>query len=76
LWKKRGQIRHLFFHAAPIFHDLLLQKLSIETNGGRLAHGGSGGTPLPFAAATALLIGITVVLAAIAARTTVRRDIA
>jgi ABC-2 type transport system permease protein len=40
------------------------------------AHGVSGGTPLPFAAATALLVGITVVLAAIAARTTVRRDIA
>jgi len=39
------------------------------------AHGVSGGAPLPFAAATALLIGITVVLAAIAARTTVRRDI-
>jgi len=36
----------------------------------------SGGTPLPFAAATALLIGLTVVLGVIAARTTVRRDIA
>jgi ABC-2 type transport system permease protein len=36
----------------------------------------SSGTPLPFAAATALLIGLTVVLAVVAARTTVRRDVA
>jgi ABC-2 type transport system permease protein len=36
----------------------------------------SGGTPLPFAAATALLIGLAVALAFVAARTTVRRDIA
>jgi ABC-2 type transport system permease protein len=35
----------------------------------------SGGTPLPFAAATALLAGLAVVLAVVAARTTVRRDI-
>jgi len=40
------------------------------------AHGVGGGTPLPFAVAAALLIGIIVVLAAIAARTTIRRDIA
>ncbi len=40
------------------------------------AHGVSGGTPLPFAAATALLAGLAVVLAVPAARTTVRRDIA
>jgi ABC-2 type transport system permease protein len=40
------------------------------------SHGVSGGAPLPFAGATALLIGLTVVLGAIAARTTVRRDIA
>jgi ABC-2 type transport system permease protein len=40
------------------------------------AHGVSGGTPLPFAAATALLAGLAVVLAAVAARTAVRRDIA
>jgi len=40
------------------------------------SRGVSGGTPLPFAAATALLIGLTAVLGVIAARTTVRRDIA
>jgi ABC-2 type transport system permease protein len=40
------------------------------------AHAVSGGTPLPFAAATALLVGLTVVLSMVAARTTVRRDIA
>ena len=39
------------------------------------AHAVSGGTPLLFAAATALLVGLAVVLAAVAARTTVRRDI-
>jgi ABC-type transport system involved in multi-copper enzyme maturation permease subunit len=39
------------------------------------AHGVSGGTALAFPAAAALLVGIAVVLAAIAARTTVRRDI-
>jgi ABC-2 type transport system permease protein len=39
------------------------------------AHGVSGGTPLPFLAATALLAGIAIALAAIAARTTLRRDI-
>lgn len=39
------------------------------------AHGVSGGTPLPFAATTALLIGLAVVLAALAAVTTVRRDV-
>jgi hypothetical protein len=38
--------------------------------------GVSGGTPLPFAAATALLAGLTVVPAVVAARATVRRDIA
>jgi len=36
----------------------------------------SGGAPLPFAAATVLLAGLAVVLAFVAARTTVRRDIA
>jgi ABC-2 type transport system permease protein len=40
------------------------------------SRGVSGGTPLPFAAATALLIGLATVLAVVAARTTVRRDIA
>jgi ABC-2 type transport system permease protein len=40
------------------------------------AHAAGGGTPLPFAAAAALLAGLAVVLAAVAARTTVRRDIA
>jgi ABC-type transport system involved in multi-copper enzyme maturation permease subunit len=39
------------------------------------AHGVSGGTPLPFAATTALLIGLAVVLAAVAAGTTVRHDV-
>ena len=40
------------------------------------SRGVSAGPPLPFAAATALLIGLAVVLSATAARTTVRRDIA
>jgi ABC-2 type transport system permease protein len=40
------------------------------------AHGaGTTAIPLPFAAATALLAGIAVVVALIAARTTVRRDV-
>lgn len=39
------------------------------------AHNVSGGTPLPFLAAAALLAGLATVLAAVAARTTVRRDI-
>ncbi|HLN71185.1 MAG TPA: hypothetical protein VK280_28435 [Streptosporangiaceae bacterium] len=39
------------------------------------AHGVSGAAPLPFAAATALLAGLAVVLAFAAARTTVRRDV-
>jgi ABC-2 type transport system permease protein len=39
------------------------------------AHGTAGGTPLPFLATTALLMAIAAVFAAIAARTTVRRDI-
>jgi hypothetical protein len=37
--------------------------------------GPSSVTPLPFAAATALLLAIGLVVALIAARTTVRRDI-
>ncbi len=39
------------------------------------AHGLSGGTPLPFAAATALLAGLAIVFCAVAARTTVGRDV-
>jgi ABC-type transport system involved in multi-copper enzyme maturation permease subunit len=39
------------------------------------AHGVNGGTPLPFAAATALLAAIALAGGIIAARTTVRRDI-
>jgi ABC-2 type transport system permease protein len=39
------------------------------------AHGGSNGAPLPFFAAAALVAGIAVAIAAIAARTTVRADI-
>jgi hypothetical protein len=39
------------------------------------ANGVGGGTPLPFLGATALLVGLAAALAAIAARTTVRRDI-
>lgn len=39
------------------------------------AHGVSGGGPLPFVAAAALVLGVAVVLGAIAARTTLRRDI-
>lgn len=39
------------------------------------AHGVNGGAPLPFLGAAALLAGLAAVLAAIAARTTVRRDI-
>jgi ABC-2 type transport system permease protein len=40
------------------------------------AHDVSGGSPLPFAAATALLAGLAAVLCLLAARTTVRRDVA
>ena len=40
------------------------------------SHNVSGGVPLPFAAAALLLAGLAVVLAAVASRTTVRRDIA
>jgi len=40
------------------------------------SHADTAGSALPFAAAAALLIGMSVVLAAVAARTTVRRDIA
>ena len=40
------------------------------------AHGVTGGSPLPFAVATALLIGLAVLISVIAARTTMRRDIA
>jgi hypothetical protein len=36
---------------------------------------GGAGTPLPFGTTAALLLGMTIVLALIAARTTVRRDI-
>lgn len=39
------------------------------------AHNVTGGTPLPFAAATALLAGVAVALSLIAARTTIRHDI-
>jgi ABC-2 type transport system permease protein len=39
------------------------------------AHNTSGGTPLPFAAAVALLAAMAVVLALISSRTTVRRDV-
>ena len=39
------------------------------------AHGVSGGIPLPFAAATALLAGLAVLFCAVAARTTVARDV-
>ncbi|MGH3150170.1 MAG: hypothetical protein ACRDOB_05490 [Streptosporangiaceae bacterium] len=38
-------------------------------------HGASAATPLPFAAAAALLAALAVVLAAVAARTTVARDV-
>jgi len=40
------------------------------------AHGLSGGSPLPFVAATALVAGAAVLLCAVAAVTTVQRDIA
>jgi ABC-type transport system involved in multi-copper enzyme maturation permease subunit len=39
------------------------------------AHGVTGGSPLPFAAAAALVAAVAVAFAAVAARTTVRRDI-
>jgi hypothetical protein len=39
------------------------------------SHAISGGSPLTFAAATAMLAGLAVVLAVVAAGTTVRRDI-
>jgi len=39
------------------------------------AHAISGGAPLPFASAAALLAGLAVALAVVAARTAVHRDI-
>jgi ABC-2 type transport system permease protein len=39
------------------------------------AHGVSGGSPLPFAAAAALVAGVGIVVAIVAARTTVRADV-
>jgi ABC-2 type transport system permease protein len=39
------------------------------------AHGAGGSAPLPFAAAAALVAGVAVLIAALAARTTVRRDV-
>jgi ABC-2 type transport system permease protein len=39
------------------------------------AHGLAGGSPLPFAAATALLAGLAIVFCLVAARTTVGRDV-
>lgn len=39
------------------------------------AHGAGGNSPLPFAAAAALVAGVAVLIAALAARTTVRRDV-
>jgi len=39
------------------------------------AHGVAGGGPLPFAAATALLIGVAALVEAIASRTAVRHDV-
>jgi len=45
-------------------------------SGDQSGHTISGGSPLPFAAATALLAGLAVVLAVFAAGTTVRGDIA
>jgi hypothetical protein len=40
------------------------------------AHSAAGGSPLPFAAAAGLLIGVAALVAVIGARTTMRRDIA
>ncbi|MGD0702781.1 MAG: ABC transporter permease [Trebonia sp.] len=40
------------------------------------AHNATGGSPLPFAAAAGLLIGVAALIAVIGARTTMRRDIA
>jgi ABC-type transport system involved in multi-copper enzyme maturation permease subunit len=39
------------------------------------AHGAAGGTPLPFAAAAALAAGVVMLISALAARTTVPRDV-
>jgi ABC-2 type transport system permease protein len=39
------------------------------------AHGAAGSVPLPFAAAAALVAGVALVIAALAARTTVPRDV-
>jgi hypothetical protein len=39
------------------------------------AHGLSGGSPLPFAAAAGLIAAVAVVISAVAAWTTVQRDI-
>jgi ABC-2 type transport system permease protein len=68
----------LFTSIRPYLPYTAASTLSGSTLGGSAfgpAHGLSGGTPLPFAAAAALLAGLALVFCAVAARTTVRRDV-
>ena len=68
----------LFTSIRPYLPYSAASTLSGSTLGGSAfgpAHGLSGGTPLPFAAAAALLAGLALVFCAVAARTTVRRDV-
>ena len=68
----------LFTSIRPYLPYTAASTLSGSTLGGSAfgpAHGLSGGTPLPFAAAAALLAGLGLVFCAVAARTTVRRDV-
>ena len=68
----------LFTSVRPYLPYTAASTLSGSSLGGSAfgpAHNLSGGTPLPFAVATALLAALAVVFAAVAARTTVQRDV-
>ncbi len=60
---------------ADVAHENSAARIG-RLSGDQSGHTISGGSPLPFAAATALLAGLAVVLAVFAAGTTVRGDIA
>jgi ABC-type transport system involved in multi-copper enzyme maturation permease subunit len=68
----------LFTSVRPYLPYTAASTLSGTSPGGSAfgpAHGLAGPSPLPFAAATALLAGLAIVVCAVAARTTVVRDV-
>src|SRR5580692_4786410 len=68
----------LFTSIRPYLPYTAASTLSGTSPGGSAfgpAHGLAGPSPLPFAAATALLAGLAIVVCAVAARTTVVRDV-